>query len=321
MAWINGINCQIISLLKKVSVSSKSMASILPDLTKTAKDMESQVAQQTQMITQMVATQTSMAESLEQIVSLLQIQNQQIRNIITSSPELTTVATTNEPTTLTPLIPVDCSNVSAADNHGSGVYTIDPRDGSGLFEVFCDMDNGGGGWTTFQKRFDNSVNFFLGWDDYVQGFGNVSGEYWLGLQQVHRLTSSGRWTLRIDMEDFHGNIKYAQYEDFQIGDAASFYQLSIGAFSGTVGYDALAYHNGRPFSTKDRDHDSYEKSCAVMYQGAWWYGGCNDSNLNGVYRGSTSPKQNHNDSLMGWHYFSGSEYALKKSEMKIRRVQ
>ena len=69
------------------------MASILPDLIKTAKDMESQVTQQTQMITQMVATQTSMAESLEQTVSLLQIQNQQIGSMITSSPELNSVAT------------------------------------------------------------------------------------------------------------------------------------------------------------------------------------------------------------------------------------
>ena len=47
------------------------------------------------------------------------------------------------------------------------------------------MDNGGGGWTVFQKRFDGSTNFFLGWDEYEQEFANVSGEYWLGLQQVH----------------------------------------------------------------------------------------------------------------------------------------
>ena len=320
MAWINGINCQIISLLKKVSVSSKSMASILPDLTKTAKDMESQVAQQTEMITQMVATQTSMAESLEQIVSLLQIQNQQIGNIITSSPELTTVATTNEPTTQTPL-PADCSKVSATDNHGSGVYTIDPRDGSGSFKVFCDMDNGGGGWTVFQKRFDGSVDFFLRWDEYEQGFGDVSGEYWLGLQQVHRLTSSGRWTLRIDMEDFGGNVKYAQYEDFQIGDAASFYKLSIGAFSGTAN-NGLTYHNDQPFSTKDSDHSV--GSCTVHYQGAWWYYNCHQSHLNGLYLGSTSPKPKYDGSLMCWEKFSGGGVVctpIKKSEMKIRRVQ
>ena len=153
----------------------------------------------------------------------------------------------------------------------------------------------------------------------------------MGLKQVHRLTSIGQWTLRIDMEDFNGNVKYAQYEDFKIGDAASFYRLSIGAFSGTVGYDALtSVHNGRPFSTKDSDHDtctswcqSYDGSCAMMYQGAWWYQGCHESNLNGLYQGSTSPVPNFQTySLTCWYRFSGSGFTpLKKSEMKIRRVQ
>ena len=297
MAWINCINCQIISLLKKVSSSSKSTASILPDLTKT-------VAQQTQMITQM-------GESLQQIINLLQIQNQRIGSMTTPAPEL----------------PVDCSNVSATDNNGSGVYTIDPKNGSGSFEVFCDMDNGGGGWTIFQKRFDGSVDFFLGWDEYEQGFGNVSGEYWLGLQQVHRLTSSGRWTLRIDMEDFDGNVKYAQYEDFKIGDAASFYQLSYGAFSGTIKKDSLAtYHKGQPFSTKDRDHDNCpppsclpdsDSSCALHHQGAWWYKRCLEVNLNGRYKGSS----NHQTKMCWFNFSGGGCTPIKKSEMKIRRVQ
>ena len=176
------------------------------------------------------------------------------------------------------------------------------------------MDNGGGGWTVFQKRFDGSTNFFLGWDEYEQGFGNVSGEYWLGLQQVHRLTSSGQWTLRIDIEDSDGNIKYAQYENFQIGDAASFYRLSVGTFSGTA-YDAITTaHNGQSFSTKDSDHDtctscqSYDDSCAVRFQGAWWYSSCFNSNLNALYKGSTSPVPNDFRSLMSWKYVFGSRY-------------
>ena len=378
-------------MLENITVTSQTTASIL---SQTTEKMEKHLAQQTQLITQMVATQTSMAESLEQIVSLLQVQNQWIESLTdcqcqqeetpsspalttvttpnepipqtqsqqaktrssptlttvtapneaitqtqsqqaktTSSPTLTTDTTPNEPTTQMQSLPVDCSSVSAADNHGSGVYTIDPRDGSGSFKVFCDMDNGGGGWTVFQKRFDGSVDFFLRWDEYEQGFGNVSGEYWLGLQQMHRLTSSGRWTLRIDMEDFEGNVKYAQYKDFQIGDAASFYQLSIGALSGTVGYNALSYHNGKPFSTKDSDHDnctpsfcqSYCGSCALRFQGGWWYHTCHYANLNGLYQGSTSPVPHDIPwSLMcwkGWSSGSSEWKPLKTSEIKIRRVQ
>ena len=111
----------------------------------------------------------------------------------------------------------------------------------------------------------------------------MRGEYWLRLQQVHCLTSCGLWTLCIDKEDSY-NIAYTQYEDFQIGDATSFYQLSIGAYSSTAEYDTLSYHNGQLFSTKDRDHDtcthcqSFNDSCTLTDQGVWWYNGCFQAN-------------------------------------------
>ena len=68
----------------------------------------------------------------------------------------------------------------------SGVYYIDP-DGLGEFKVFCDQTTAGGGWTVFQKRFDGTVDFFRTWDDYRQGFGNLNGEFWLGLDKIYRL--------------------------------------------------------------------------------------------------------------------------------------
>ena len=224
------------------------MASTQTQMTNALAQMVDMQTQMVNMQTQIANTQTQMANSMDRVVSLLQIHNQQFANIPTSFTDQ--VNENNQTAELS-----DCS-YKARINTNSGVQLINPGDGLVPFHVYCDMDTHGGGWTVFQRRFDGSVDFFLGWNDYEQGFGNVSGEYWLGLQQVHRLTRSGGWTLRIDMEDYDGNVKYAQYEDFQIGDAASFYQLSIGAFSGTVGFDGLAYHNGRAFSTKDNDHDA-----------------------------------------------------------------
>ena len=74
------------------------------------------------------------------------------------------------------------------------------------------METDGGGWTVFQHRMDGSVNFFLNWDDYVHGFGDTSGEYWLGLSKIHRLAnSSAPQELRVDLEDLETNNANAQY--------------------------------------------------------------------------------------------------------------
>ena len=92
----------------------------------------------------------------------------------------------------------------------SGVYYIDP-DGLGEFRVFCDQTTAGGGWTVFQKRFDGTVDFFRTWDDYRQGFGNLNGEFWLGLDKIYRLTASSSNKLRVDLEDVRGGRAFAEY--------------------------------------------------------------------------------------------------------------
>lgn len=91
----------------------------------------------------------------------------------------------------------------------------------------------------FQKRLNGSVNFYLDWNDYKRGFGNVSGEFWLGLDKIHRLTKE-RSRLRVDLEDFDGETAYAEYDLFAVGDKGSKYKLSIGNYSGR-------YHNNQNF--------------------------------------------------------------------------
>lgn len=31
-----------------------------------------------------------------------------------------------------------------------------------------------------QRRIDGSINFFRGWNEYKNGFGNVASEFWIG---------------------------------------------------------------------------------------------------------------------------------------------
>ena len=110
------------------------------------------------------------------------------------------------------------------------MYTIDP-DGSGAFDVFCDQTTAGGGWTVFQKRRDGSVNFYRGWADYKNGFGNLSGEFWLGLDKIHRLTKTKN-KLRVDLEDTTGKTAYAEYDMFAVTSEKTKYKLSLGSYSG-----------------------------------------------------------------------------------------
>jgi len=119
------------------------------------------------------------------------------------------------------------------------VYTISPN-GSEPVQVFCDMTTDGGGWTVFQRRLDGSVNFYLDWESYKNGFGDLNGEFWLGNDNLHHLTATGDVTLRVELEDLDGNTKYAEYTTFQVADEADKYRLSIGGYSGTAG-DSMEY--------------------------------------------------------------------------------
>ena len=113
------------------------------------------------------------------------------------------------------------------------MYKINP-DGLGEFEVFCDHKTAGGGWTVFQKRRDGSIDFFRAWDDYKRGFGNLNGEFWLGLDKIHRLTVSSSNKLRVDLERFNGETGFAEYSFFSVADETANYSLSLGSYSGKL---------------------------------------------------------------------------------------
>ncbi|XP_078492833.1 ficolin-2-like [Ciona intestinalis] len=182
-------------------------------------------------------------------------------------------------------------------------------------EVYCDQTTDNGGWLVFQRRTDGSENFYRTWAEYQEKFGNLSNEFWLGLENLHALTSNGSYELRVELEDCENDRRYAKYSSFAIGSGEQQYRLTVSGYSGNAG-DSLSFHNGNSFSTFDSDHDTWGGNCAVDFHGAWWYRGCSFSNLNGEYLNCQTDSYR----SASWYHFRGYYYSLKFIEMKFRPI-
>lgn len=130
-------------------------------------------------------------------------------------------------------------------------------------------------WIVVQKRQDGSVNFYRNWTEYRNGFGNPLGEFFVGLEKIHELTSSQKHELLVMLENFEGYRRYAHYDEFLIANETERYRLKkLGKYSGNAG-DYLRNHFNMFFSTMDQDNDiADEGNCAKWFKGAWWYYHC-----------------------------------------------
>ncbi|XP_054076994.1 tenascin isoform X4 [Rissa tridactyla] len=207
--------------------------------------------------------------------------------------------------------PKDCSQALLNGETTSGLYTVYLNgDKAQPLQVFCDMGEDGGGWIVFLRRQNGKEDFYRNWKTYVAGFGDPTDEFWIGLENLHKITSQGQYELRVDLGD-KGETAYAVYDRFSVGDAKSRYRLRVDGYSGTAG-DSMTYHNGRSFSTFDKDNDSAITNCALSYKGAFWYKNCHRVNLMGRY-GDNSHSQGVN-----WFHWKGHEYSIQFAEMKLR---
>ncbi|XP_056875257.1 tenascin isoform X4 [Takifugu flavidus] len=207
--------------------------------------------------------------------------------------------------------PRDCAQIWLNGETTSGLYSIYVGgEESQPLQVYCDMTTDGGGWTVFLRRQNGKLEFFRNWKNYTAGFGNMNDEFWLGLTNLHKITSSGHYELRVDLGD-SGESAYAQYDKFVVAEPRTRYKLHIGAYSGTAG-DSMTYHQGRPFSTYDNDNDIAVTNCALSYKGAFWYKNCHRVNLMGKYG-----EKGHSKGV-NWFHWKGHEHSIEFAEMKLR---
>ncbi|KAL2077416.1 hypothetical protein ACEWY4_026920 [Coilia grayii] len=222
----------------------------------------------------------------------------------------------------------DCAGIFNNGSKASGFYMIKPTRSPSKIKVYCDMSEGGG-WTVLQRRTDGTESFERGWEEYKRGFGNMEsaiGEFWVGNDNLHYLTSQADYNLRINMEDFDGSHRFAIYKSFKVSSEEEKYQLNFGEYRGNAG-NALAgtyhpevqwwaSHQGMKFSTFDNDNDRYDRNCAKEDKSGWWFNRCHSANLNGKYY--QGPYSDVTDSGIVWYTWHGWWYSLKSVVMKIR---
>ncbi|XP_077770135.1 angiopoietin-related protein 5-like [Canis aureus] len=226
----------------------------------------------------------------------------------------------------------DCSHIWAGSPGApSGVYTVQPAGAATPFQVLCDM-HPDGGWTVIQSRDwgrGRPLDFERCWQEYKQGFGDLRGDHWLGLQHISDLTSQPglRAELRVDLLDVDNRTLHAHYNHFHVDGEAQFYRLTLGLYSGNAG-DAFRgsghtdNQEGCGFSTLDRDHDRCSpctdgaqtfSSCSHDRSGSgWWYSDCGHADLNG-------PWPEREGAMSGMRWAAGDQQpTLSSSLLRLR---
>ncbi|XP_052098336.1 fibrinogen-like protein 1 [Mytilus californianus] len=212
--------------------------------------------------------------------------------------------------------PTDCSEIP--NGSISGVYKIFAN--NNCVSVYCDMK--GDGWTVIQRRQDGLTEFYRDWSDYKNGFGSLTGEHWLGNDNIFNIVNGKSYKLRFDIKNKSGEWRYAQYEIFKIADESEEYKLTLAGYSGNAG-DAMLNNKdqrlnltGQRFSTRDRDNDILpDGQCTSSRRGGWWFKWCSFCNPNGIY----FPETVYGTVGIYWYTWTNSFDGMQSVTMKVKR--
>ncbi|CAG2118359.1 unnamed protein product [Medioppia subpectinata] len=220
------------------------------------------------------------------------------------------------------LTPKTCSELNKSGANCDGVYVIFIGN-TKLLRVYCDMSDNGGGWTVILRRGDfgrrRQISFDQTWSGYKDGFGDMeSGEFWLGLDNIHQMTATEDYILQVDLESFDGEYVSLVYDRFKIGGETDNYRLHLGHAiqSNTTIAQALLAHNSSMFSTHDKNNNIIsDDNCGAKLQGGWWFHNCHNAFLTAPY--FAKHKRPHVWQGIQWHSWKHSQH-LKAAQMKIR---
>ncbi|XP_078481680.1 angiopoietin-1-like [Ciona intestinalis] len=215
----------------------------------------------------------------------------------------------------------------------SGIYPIWIHQLYKFTYVTCDMDvqavSNKTGWITIQKRINGEINFDRGWQNYADGFGNVGGEYWVGLEHMHALSNQNITTdwfgsyvtpprMRIDFEDQDGVTAYAEYKLFEVDTEKWNYQLIAARLDKATAVPVTAHSVLSTHSFSTYDNNNAYSDCPQRYHSGWWFLLCGQSNLNGLYPSEGDKNSLSNIYWYYWYTVNKNNTALKSVTMKLQ---
>ncbi|KAM9326879.1 angiopoietin-related protein 3 [Gastrophryne carolinensis] len=214
--------------------------------------------------------------------------------------------------------PRDCSDLFNRGERTSGIYVIRPSNGT-EFRVFCEMTQDSA-WTVIQRRTDGSVEFNQTWEDYSDGFGNLNGEFWLGLKRIYSLTQQADYILHIELQDWKYNTRFVEYL-FTLGNQDTSYTIQLSQILGNIP-SALPEYTPLPFSTSDH-HSQHLKCPSETLSGGWWKATCGGTNLNGKYMKPKSRGKGERRRGQGlyWKPEKGRIYSLRSTKMMLYQTE
>ena len=165
------------------------------------------------------------------------------------------------------------------------------------------------------------VNFTRNISDYENGFGDIDGEFWIGLKNIYQLTNQKNMELKMRVWDDDGYAKNWNYPLFKIYDKSRRYALytTVTRGSGDGSYSAFTSEGNSGIYFTTYDYHASNNNCGYTRQSGWWYHStsCGNANPNGRHQPSGICGIDETEEKLMWRIPSGY-HVYSYSEMKIR---
>lgn len=159
---------------------------------------------------------------------------------------------------------------------------LKPAGAAEAFQTLCNFDYG---VTYIQYRKYGNVNFNRSWAEYNDGFGDLTGDFWLGNKYIYTILNAKSYAATFRLY-YGGAWDFQTYASFVINDESQNYVLSYDenfyyiSIDGLSPLDSTKEAKGQTFSTYDND----PTGCARATGSGWWFNsGCSKSNINGPF--------------------------------------